>query len=174
MDWYVIHVYSGYEKKVKRLLTEEIASQGMSDRFGRVFIPVENVSRIRGGKRKTMERQIYPGYILVEMDLTKETTRLVLSIPGVTSFLGSRLRPQPLREDEVKRLEALMGMERPTATPEVPFIRGESVRIVEGPFAEFTGVVEEIYPEREKLRVMVTIFGRSTPVELSFLQAQPI
>ncbi len=174
MNWYVIHVYSGYEKKVKRLLEEEIASQGMSDRFGKIFIPAENVSRIRGGKRRTVERQIYPGYILVEMDLTKETSRLILTSPGVTRFLGSRLKPQPLSEEEVRRIEAMMEAERPTAMPEVPFIKGESVRIIEGPFTDFTGTVEEIYPEREKLKVMVTIFGRSTPVELSFLQAQPI
>ena len=174
MEWYVIHVYSGYERKVKRLLGQEIAAENMSDKFGRIFIPAENVSRIRGGKRRTVERQIYPGYILVEMEMTKETSRLILSTPGVTKFLGSRLEPEPLSQEEVKRIEVMIEAERPTAIPEVPFIRGESVRIVEGPFADFTGTVEEIYPEREKLKVMVTIFGRSTPVELSFLQAQPI
>jgi transcriptional antiterminator NusG len=148
MQWFIVHTLSGSERKAKKLLEEEIRSSALEEKFGQILIPTENVSRIRSGKRQVVERQLYPGYILIQMEMNEDTIRLVTSTPGVMSFLGAKLKPQSLRE--------------------------ESVEVAEGPFVDFTGVVEELYPSRGKLKVMVTIFGRATPVELDFTQVKPI
>jgi len=174
LSWFIVHTLSGSEKKVQRLLTEEIRSSGLSDKFGQILIPTENVSRIRGGKRQIVEKQLYPGYILIEMEMEEETLRLVSGTPGVMSFLGSKLKPQPLKDGEVKRVLTAVETERGTVSSEIPFKRGEAVKVADGPFTDFTGVVEDLYPSRGKLKVMVTIFGRATPVELDFTQVKPI
>ena len=174
MEWFIVHTLSGSEKKAKKLLEEEIMSSGLQERFGEILIPTENVSRIRAGKRQIVERQLYPGYILIQMEMSEETIRLVTSTPGVMSFLGSRLKPQSLRDEEVKRILTAVETEKGTVSSDIPFKRGESVKVAEGPFTDFTGIVEELYPSRGKLKVMVTIFGRATPVELDFTQVKPI
>jgi transcriptional antiterminator NusG len=173
-EWFIVHTLSGSERKAKKLLEEEIKSSGLDEKFGEILIPTENVSRIRGGKRQIVERQLYPGYILIQMEMSEDTIRLVTQTPGVMSFLGSRLKPQSLREEEVKRILTAVETEKGTVSSEIPFKRGESVKVAEGPFTDFTGVVEELYPSRGKLKVMVTIFGRATPVELDFTQVKPI
>ncbi len=174
MQWFIVHTLSGSERKAKKLLEEEIKSSGLEDKFGQILIPTENVSRIRSGKRQVVERQLYPGYILIQMEMNEDTIRLVTSTPGVMSFLGARLKPQSLRDEEVKRILTVVETDRGTVSSEIPFKRGESVKVAEGPFVDFTGVVEELYPSRGKLKVMVTIFGRATPVELDFTQVKPI
>lgn len=174
MQWFIIHTLSGSERKVKKLLEEHVRSSGLPDKFGQILIPMENVSRIRGGKRQIVERQLYPGYILIEMEMDEETVRLVSSTPGVMSFLGAKLKPQSLKDEEVKRILTAVETERGTVSSEIPFKRGEAVKVAEGPFTDFTGVVEELYPSRGKLKLMVTIFGRATLVELDFTQVKPI
>jgi len=174
LSWFIVHTLSGSEKKVKRLLAEEIKSSSLSDKFGQILIPTENVSRIRGGKRHIVERQLYPGYILIEMEMEEETLRLVSTTPGVMGFLGTKLKPQALKDGEVKRVLTAVETERGTVSSEIPFKRGEAVKVAGGPFTDFTGVVEDLYPSRGKLKVMVTIFGRATPVELDFTQVKPI
>lgn len=174
LSWFIVHTLSGSEKKVKRLLTEEIKSSGLADKFGQILIPTENVSRIRAGKRQIVEKQLYPGYILIEMEMEEDTLRLVSTTPGVMSFLGTKLKPQALKEGEVRRVLTTVETERGTVSSEIPFKRGEAVKVAEGPFTDFTGVVEDLYPSRGKLKVMVTIFGRATPVELDFTQVKPI
>lgn len=174
MQWFIVHTFSGSEKKVKRLLAEQIATGNYGEKFGQVLIPTENVSRIKGGKREIVERQLYPGYILVEMEMDEDTIRLVTGTPGVMSFLGAKLKPQPLKDDEVKRILTAVETEKGTVSSEIPFKRGEAIKVAEGPFTDFTGVVEELYHSRGKLKVMVTIFGRATPVELDFTQVKSI
>jgi len=169
--WYVVHVYSGMEKSVKRALLERIERAELEDYFGRILIPSEEVVEIKDGKRSISERRIFPGYVLVEMDLTDETWHLVRSTNRVTGFLGgSGNRPTPISQREVDEILSRMeeGGEKPR--PKVLFEIGEMVRVKEGPFADFNGNVEEVNYEKNKIRVSVTIFGRSTPVELDFDQ----
>lgn len=169
--WYVVHVYSSMEKSVKRALLERIERAELEDYFGRILIPSEEVVEIKDGKRSISERRIFPGYVLVEMDLTDETWHLVRSTNRVTGFLGgSGNRPTPISQREVDEILSRMeeGGEKPR--PKVLFEIGEMVRVKEGPFADFNGNVEEVNYEKNKIRVSVTIFGRSTPVELDFDQ----
>ena len=169
--WYVVHVYSSMEKSVKRALLERIERAELEAYFGRILIPSEEVVEIKDGKRSISERRIFPGYVLVEMDLTDETWHLVRSTNRVTGFLGgSGNRPTPISQREVDEILSRMeeGGEKPR--PKVLFEIGEMVRVKEGPFADFNGNVEEVNYEKNKVRVSVTIFGRSTPVELDFDQ----
>lgn len=171
--WYVVHVYSGMEKSVQRALVDRIARAGLEDSFGQILVPSEEVIEVKGGKKSITERRIYPGYVLVEMDLTDETWHLVKSTPRVTGFLGgSGNRPAPISEKEVEKILSQMeeGVEKPR--PKILFEVGEMVRVKEGPFADFNGNVEEVNYEKSKVRVSVTIFGRSTPVELDFSQVE--
>jgi len=171
--WYVVHVYSGMEKSVQRALVDRIARAGLEDSFGQILVPSEEVIEVKGGKKSITERRIYPGYVLVEMDLTDETWHLVKSTPRVTGFLGgSGNRPAPISEKEVEKILSQMeeGVEKPR--PKILFEVGEMVRVKEGPFADFNGNVEEVNYEKSKVRVSVTIFGRSTPVELDFAQVE--
>jgi transcriptional antiterminator NusG len=172
--WYVVHTYSGHENKVKTALEKTVVSQGLEDRIFRVVIPTENVTEMKNGKRTTSTRKFFPSYILIEMDMTDEVLHIINNTPGVSRIVGVGGRPTPLREEEVERiLEAIdTGKARPT--PEIPYNVGEHVRVIDGPFTEFTGVVEEVNPERGKLKVMVSIFGRPTPVELDFLQVETV
>ena len=174
MKWYIIHSYSGFERKVKESLETRVQAFGLQEKIGRVLIPTEAVTEVRGGKKYTSERMFYPGYVLVEMDMDDHVWHVVKSTPRVTGFVGTGQQPTPLSEDEVKQIvhRVAEGKEKPRL--EVKFEKNESVRISEGPFATFTGIVDEVNEDRETLKVMVTIFGRSTPVELEFGQVEKV
>lgn len=171
-QWYVIHTLTGQEEKVRTSLQRAIDEGKMADAVSQVLVPMERVSEVKAGKKKISQRRVFPGYVLVQMALTDESWYLIKSTPGVAGFVGSSVRPVPLREEEVAQiLQATQEkMERPT--PKVIFDKGEGVRITEGPFNNFNGVVEEVNPEKGKLKVMVSIFGRSTPVELEYWQVE--
>ncbi len=171
--WYVVHVYSGMEKSVHKAMVERIERAGLQNYFGQILVPSEEVIESKGGQKTISERRIFPGYVLVEMDLTDETWHVIKSTPRVTGFLGgSGNRPSPISEKEVSKILSQMeeGVERPR--PKVLFEVGELVRVKEGPFADFNGNVEEVNYEKNKVRVSVAIFGRSTPVELDFSQVE--
>ncbi len=173
MNWYVVHTYSQFEKSVQRALTERIQREGMQDKFGQILVPVEEVVELKSGQKSITERKFFPGYVLVEMEMTDETWHLVKDTPKVTGFLGgSAMRPTPISEREVQNIMQQMqaGVEKPR--PKVLFEVGETVRVKEGPFTDFNGVVEDVNYDKNKLRVAVTIFGRSTPVELDFGQVE--
>ena len=171
--WYVVHVYSGMEKSVHKALNERIERAGLQTSFGRILVPSEEVVEVKGGQKSITERRIFPGYVLVEMDLTDETWHLVKNTNRVTGFLGgSGNRPTPISEKEVEKILSQMeeGVEKPR--PKILFEVGERVRVKDGPFADFNGNVEEVNYEKNKVRVTVTIFGRATPVELDFDQVE--
>lgn len=173
--WYVVQAYSGFEKNVQRILEERIARDEMGDYFGQILVPVEKVVDIRNGRKTISERKSYPGYVLVEMEMTDDSWHLVKSTPRVSGFIGGRAnRPTPIsqREAEIILQQVQTGIEKPK--PKVEFEVGQQVRVNEGPFADFNGVVEEVNYERNKLRVSVQIFGRETPVELEFSQVEKI
>lgn len=170
MKWYVIHTLTGYEQKVKKILLRTIKENGMEDYFGHILIPVENLVKIKKGKKVTEEKRLYPGYIIIEMEPNNETMKLVNSVPGVTHFLGSKNNPTPLTNEEVRALLSQMEESKEKIITKIPFTKGERVIVTDGPFREFVGTVEEIYPERGRVKVMVVIFGRPTPVELGFDQ----
>ncbi|MGB3289999.1 MAG: transcription termination/antitermination protein NusG [Burkholderiaceae bacterium] len=171
--WYVVHVYSGMEKSVHKALVERIEREGLESSFGRILVPSEEVIEVKGGKKSITERRIFPGYVLVEMDLTDETWHLVKNTNRVTGFLGgSGNRPAPISDREVEKILSQMeeGVEKPK--PKILFEVGEMVRVKEGPFADFNGNVEDVNYEKSKVQVSVTIFGRATPVELDFGQVE--
>ena len=171
--WYVVQVYSGMEKSVHKALNERIERAGLQNEFGRILVPSEEVVEVKGGQKSITERRIFPGYILVELELTDETWHLVKNTNRVTGFLGgSSNRPTPISEKEVEKILSQMeeGVEKPR--PKVLFEVGEMVRVKEGPFADFNGNVEDVNYEKSKVRVSVTIFGRATPVELDFSQVE--
>jgi len=173
MRWYVVHAYSGFEKSVQRALAERINRASMQDKFGRVLVPVEEVVEMKSGQKSITERKFFPGYVLVEMEMDDESWHLVKSTPKVTGFVGGTgNRPTPISEKEVEKILQQMqdGVEKPR--PKVLFEAGEVVRVKEGPFTDFHGAVEDVNYEKSKLRVAVTIFGRSTPVELEFSQVE--
>ena len=168
--WYVIHCYSGYENKVRHNLEQRIETMGMKDKIFDVVIPTQEEIEVKDGKRRTVERHIFPGYVLVNMLLSEESWYVVRNTPGVTGFVGMGNNPTPLRPEEVAQIVKRMEAEAPTV--KVTFKVGERVRIVDGPFNDFRGLVSEIDMERTKVRVMVSFFGRETPVELDFLQVE--
>jgi len=168
--WYVIHCYSGYENKVRHNLEQRIETMGMKDKIFDVVIPTQEEIEVKDGKRRTVERHIFPGYVLVNMLISEESWYVVRNTPGVTGFVGMGNVPTPLRPEEVSQIVKRMEAEAPTV--KVTFKVGERVRIVDGPFNDFRGVVSEIDMERTKVRVMVSFFGRETPVELDFLQVE--
>jgi len=168
--WYVIHCYSGYENKVRHNLEQRIESMGMKDRICDVVIPTQEEIEVRDGKRRTVERHIFPGYVLVNMILSEESWYVVRNTPGVTGFVGMGNSPTALRPEEVNQIIKRMEAEAPTV--KVTYKVGERVRIIDGPFNDFRGNVDEIDRERTKVRVMVNFFGRETPVELDFLQVE--
>ena len=171
--WYVVHVYSGMEKSVHKAMLERIERAGLQASFGQVLVPSEEVVESKGGQKSISERRIFPGYVLVEMELTDETWHVIKNTPRVTGFLGgSGNRPTPISEKEVAKILSQMekGVERPR--PKVLSVVGEMVRVKDGPFADFNGNVEEVNYEKSKVRVSVAIFGRSTPVELDFSQIE--
>jgi transcriptional antiterminator NusG len=168
--WYVVHCYSGYENKVRHNLEQRIETMGMKDRIFDVVVPTEEEIEVKNGKRKTVERRVFPGYILVQMIMTEESWYVVRNTPGVTGFVGMGNEPTPLRPEEVSQIIKRMEAEAPRI--KVTYKTGQKVRIIDGPFNDFIGTVDEIDMERAKVRVMVSFFGRETPVELDFLQVE--
>ena len=168
--WYVIHTYSGYEKKVQRSLQQRIESMGLQDKIVRIVVPTEAEVDIKDGQRKLVERKIFPGYVLVQMKMDDETWYVVRNTNGVTGFVGPDTKPTPLREEDVQKI--LKRMEADTPKVRISFRKGQTVRITDGPFTDFHGVVDEIDMDRGKVRLLVSFFGRDTPVELDFLQVE--
>jgi len=176
-DWYVVHSYAGYENKVKTNLESRIASLDMEDYIFQVEVPTEEVTEVKNGKRQQVQRKVFPGYILVRMDLNDESWGAVRNTPGVTGFVGATSRPSPLLLDEVVRILAPTSERKKTSTPTVKVVDfevGESVTVMDGPFATLPATISEISPDAQKLKVLVSIFGRETPVELSFNQVSKI
>ena len=171
-QWYVVHTYSGYEQKAKAALEERIRALGKEDSFGEILVPAEKVVELVKGKKKTSSRKFFPGYILVQMEMDDETWHIVKATPKVTGFVGGGTQPPWISEEEVTEITHQMeeGAVRPR--PRVVFSVGENVKVVDGPFAEFNGVVEEVKPDKGKLRVLISIFGRATPVDLEFGQVE--
>jgi transcription termination/antitermination protein NusG len=174
MKWYIIHSYSGFERKVKESLESRVAAFGLQEKIGKVLIPTESVTEVRGGKKYTSERMFYPGYVLVEMDMDDHVWHVVKSTPRVTGFVGTGQQPTPLSDEEVQHIVYKVADSREKPKLKVKFEKNETVRISEGPFATFQGIVDEVNEDRETLKVMVTIFGRSTPVELEFNQVEKV
>ena len=171
--WYVVRAISGNEKKVKQYLEHEIALKNLQDSISQVLIPMEKIYLIRNGKKVSKERNFFPGYVLVEAVLTGEIPHLIRNIPGVLGFLGAKGEPHPLRPSEVKRILGKFDeLSEHGEEMSIPFIVGETVTVIDGPFNSFSGVIEEINEEKKKLKVMVKIFGRKTPLELGFMQVQ--
>ena len=171
MDWFVVHTHTGFESQVKEAINQKFREKGRDEELGDVMIPSEEVVELKKGKKKISSRKFFPGYIMVQMVLNDETWHMVSSLPKVTGFVGGA-NPAPLSPDEVNKIQqqVVEGAERPT--PKVVFSVGESVRVVDGPFTNFNGIVKEVNEEKGKLKVLVTIFGRATSVELEFLQVE--
>lgn len=173
-QWYIVHTYSGFEERVRDLLKQRAHNLGLADKIGEIRIPMETVVELKGGKKRETQRKFFPGYLLVEMEMNDDTWHLVKDTPKVTGFVGSGKRPTPLTEEEVDNILAQVVTAKEKPKPKYLFEKGEPVRIIEGPFTNFTGTVEEINLDRNTLKVTVTIFGRQTPVELDFLGVQKL
>ncbi|SDK87007.1 transcription antitermination protein nusG [Methylophilus rhizosphaerae] len=173
MRWYAVQAFSGMEKSVKAGLEERIARSNLQDQFGDILVPVEEVVELKNGQKTISERRLYPGYVLVQMEMTDESWHLVRSTPRVTSFIGGTAqRPTPIKDKEVEIILRRMDDSKSNPTQKMTFEKGESVRVIDGPFKDFAGSVEEINYDKNKLRVSVVIFGRATPVELDFAQVE--
>jgi transcriptional antiterminator NusG len=173
-NWYIVHTYSGFENKVKESLEERVKAYNLEDKVGEVLIPTEDVVEMRAGKKVVTSKRFFPGYILVEMDMTDDAWHVVKNTPKVTGFVGAGAKPTPLSKDEVEQILQQVKTAAEKPKPKYMFEKGEQVRINEGPFTSFNGVVDEVNLDKNTLKVMVTIFGRSTPVELDFLQVEKI
>jgi transcriptional antiterminator NusG len=169
-QWYIVHTYSGFEERVRENLTQRIEALGMREKFGEIKIPTETLVEMKGGKKREVQRKFFPGYILIEMDMADDAWHLVKNTPKVTGFVGTGKKPTPLTPEEVDQILTQVVTTKEKPKPKHVYEHGEHVRIIDGPFTNFTGVVEEVNLDRNTLKVMVTIFGRSTPVELDFLQ----
>src|SRR3990172_5247883 len=170
--WYVVHTYSGFEGKVKSSVEERARAAGLQEKISQILVPTEEVVELRNGKKRTSSRKFFPGYILVEMELDDDTWHLVKETPKVTGFVGDKQKPSPITEEEVSLIKMQMDEGTAPAKREAAFDRGDTVRITAGPFISFTGTVEDVNVDQGKLKVMVSIFGRATPVELDFLQVE--
>lgn len=175
MPWYVVHTYSGFEHKAKLALQERVRSVRREADFGEIVVPEENVVELVKGQKKTTKRRFFPGYILVQVNLNDETWHIVKNTPRITGFVGGdKIRPQPVPESEVQRMTNRIAEGQAKPRPRISFKDGENVRVVDGPFANFNGTIEEVNPDKGKVRVLVSIFGRSTPVELDYIQVEKI
>lgn len=170
--WYVLRTYSGHENKVKAYIENEVTQAGLADRISTVIVPSEKVFEVKDGKKKSKTRTFFPGYILIEAVLDKDVTHLILNTPSVISFVGPKNAPAPLQPSEVRRLIGKMEERRGVEVMEVPFRSGDAVKVTDGPFTNFNGFVQEVNEEKMKLKVMVSIFGRKTPLELDFSQVE--
>lgn len=171
-NWFVIHTYSGHEDRVKKNLEQRIKLIGSGDEISQVVVPTEEEVEVRGGQRRTVAKKILPGYVLVQMRMSDQSLNIVLNTPGVTGFVGSGNKPIPLREEEVSQILKQMQAEAPRV--KVGFKQGQSVRVTDGPFTDFVGVVDEISADKGKVKVLLSLFGRETPVELDFLQVEKL
>jgi transcriptional antiterminator NusG len=172
MKWYVVHTYSGFENKAKLALDDAIRRSGLAHKFGDVLVPTEKVVEVKNGQKKTTTRKVYPGYMFVQMEIDNATWHIVRTTPKVTGFIGGGRNPPPIPEDEVRRITNQMIEDEDKPKPIISFERGEEVRIIDGPFTSMNGKVEEVNSARSRLRVMVSIFGRPTSVELEFTQVE--
>jgi len=173
-NWYVVHTQTGSEEKVKQALENRINAAGLQELITKVIIPTEQISEVRSGKKKISQRKFFPGYLLVEMDLSEQTYLFVKTAPGITGFIGPGKKPMPLPQVEVENILKRTRETEAKPSPKIVFEKGEQVRITEGPFLNFNGTIEEIHPEKGKIKVSVSIFGRSTPVELEYWQVEKI
>jgi transcriptional antiterminator NusG len=174
MAWYVVHTYSGYENKAKLALEERVKSAKKEAFFGEVIVPEENVVELVKGQKKTTKRRFFPGYILVKMILNDETWHIVKNTPKITGFVGDKIKPVPVPESDVQKMTNRIAEGQVKPRPRISFSEGENVRVIDGPFSNFNGVVEDVNPDKGKVKVLVSIFGRSTPVELDFIQVEKI
>ncbi len=173
-NWYVVHTQTGYEDKAKANIEKRAEASNLKELISQVLVPTEKVSEVKEGKKTISTRKFFPGYILVEMDLTDETWYLIKNTPGVSGFIGSARKPVPLQEAEIKAILKQTELAKEKPTPKVIFEKGEGVRVLEGPFTNFNGTIEEINPAKGKLKVTISIFGRSTPVELEYWQVEKL
>lgn len=171
-QWYVIHTYSGFEKRAKQNLEERIKNLGKADFFSDILVPTETIVELVKGKRKTSQRKIFPGYLLVKMVLNEETWHIVRDTPKITGFAGDGTKPIPMSDKEIEEILSQMKEGGAKAKPKISFNVGDNVRVIDGPFVNFIGTIEEVKPEKRKLKVLVSIFGRATPVELDFIQVE--
>lgn len=171
-EWYIIHTYSGFENKVKQSLRQRADAYGMGEKIGEILVPTEEVIEVRDGKKYTIKKKFFPGYVLVQMEMSDEAWHVVRSTPKVTGFVGGGQRPLPMSQEEVDRILGQIHVTESKPKPKFDYKVGETVKITDGPFSNFTGVVEEINEDRSTLKVMVSIFGRATPVELEFHQVK--
>ncbi len=174
MAWYVVHTYSGYENKAKTALEERVKAANKDSFFGEIIVPEENVVELVKGQKRTTKRRFFPGYILVKMILTDETWHIVKDTPKITGFVGDKIKPVPVPESDVQKMTNRIAEGQVKPRPRISFQEGENVRVVDGPFSNFNGVVEGVNPDKGKVKVLVSIFGRSTPVELDFIQVEKI
>ena len=174
LKWYIAHTYSGFENRVRVTLQEKIKSLGKEEFFGQVVVPTEQVVELVKGKKKTSSRKFYPGYIMIQMALTEETWHIVQDLDKVTGFLGEKTKPVAISEEEAQGILTRIADGREKPKPRFSFEEGDEVRVIDGPFTNFNGIVEEVKPDKAKLKVLISIFGRSTPVELDFVQVTRI
>ena len=174
LPWFVVHVYSGFESRVKLTLEERIRTEGVANKFGHIVVPEENVVEVVRGEKKASKKKFFPGYILVQCRLDEQTWHIVTGTPKVTGFVGDALNPSPLSPEEVNNLMQQMEGKGPKARASIDFVQGDAVKVIDGPFAEFNGTVDDVKPDKGKLRVLISIFGRNTPVELDFGQVEKV
>jgi transcriptional antiterminator NusG len=172
--WYVVHTYSGHEERAAKNIERAVRQADLMEQVPRVLVPTESVAEMKNGKKTITDRKFFPSYVLVKMEMSDEAWRVISNTPGVTRFVGVGAKPQPISEDEIVRILGRIEGTKEKPTPTIPYHIGEHVKVTDGPFTDFTGVVDEVHPERGKLKVMVTIFGRATPVELDFLQVKSL
>ena len=174
LQWYIVHTYSGFEERVAETLRQRAEALDMADKFGEIRIPTETIVELKGGKKRQTQRKFFPGYMLVEMEMSDAAWHVVKNTPKVTGFVGTGKKPTPLTQEDVDRIVRQVSSAKEKPKPKYMFEKGEQVKIIDGPFNNFSGVVEEVNLDRDTLKVMVTIFGRQTPVELNFLQVEKL
>ncbi|HOW42999.1 MAG TPA: transcription termination/antitermination protein NusG [Candidatus Omnitrophota bacterium] len=173
-NWYVVHTQTGFEDRVKTILQSKISASGFAEHISKVVIPTEQISEVRSGKKRVTERRFFPGYILVEMEMNDQAYSFIKGIPGVTGFIGSGKKPTPLPPNEVDSILKRTEETKAKPSPKIIFEKGEAIRVKEGPFMNFNGTIDDVYPDKGKIKVNISIFGRSTPVELEYWQVEKV